>query len=81
MAVSYGEREIPITCARAGYVPSEHAVGFDSPADTIRLEHRARNRQGLAEGALLAARWIGGRSGFHEFREVVDDLLPESLAS
>jgi 4-hydroxy-tetrahydrodipicolinate reductase len=81
MAASYGEREIPITCARAGYVPSEHAVTFDSPADTLRLEHRARNRRGLADGALLAARWVAGRSGFHEFREVVDDLLPESLAS
>jgi 4-hydroxy-tetrahydrodipicolinate reductase len=76
MALSYGEREVPITCQRSGYVPSVHWVGFDSAADTIHLEHRARNRQGLAEGALLAARWISGRSGFHEFREVVDDLLP-----
>jgi 4-hydroxy-tetrahydrodipicolinate reductase len=76
MAASYGGREVPIACQRAGYVPSEHAVGFDSPADTIHVEHRARNRQGLADGALLAARWIAGRPGFHEFREVVDDLLP-----
>ena len=68
MARYYGEREVPITCRRAGYVPSEHAVGFDSAADTIYLEHRARNRQGLAEGALLAAKWIAGRSGFHDFR-------------
>lgn len=76
MAKHYGDREIPITCQRAGYVPSVHQVGFDSPADTIHLEHRARNRQGLAEGALLAVRWIAGRSGFHEFREVLDDVLP-----
>ena len=75
MAPFYGEREIPITCLRAGYVPSVHAVGFDSAADTLHFEHRARNRQGLAEGALLAAGWIAGRSGFHEFREVMDDLL------
>lgn len=76
MARSYGEREVPISCQRAGYVPSVHQVGFDSAADTIHLEHRARNRQGLAEGALLAVRWIAGRSGFHEFGEVLDDLLP-----
>jgi 4-hydroxy-tetrahydrodipicolinate reductase len=75
MAPYYGEREIPITCLRAGYVPSVHAVGFDSAADTLHFEHRARNRQGLAEGALLAAKWIAGRSGLHEFREVMDDLL------
>ncbi len=81
MARSYGEREVPISCQRAGYVPSVHQVGFDSAADTIHLEHRARNRQGLAQGALLAARWIAGRPGFHEFGEVLDDLLPADLAS
>ncbi len=81
MARHYGERQVPITCQRAGYVPSTHWVGFDSAADTIQLEHRARNRQGLAEGALLAARWIAGRSGFHEFDEVLDDLLPGEGAS
>jgi 4-hydroxy-tetrahydrodipicolinate reductase len=81
MARFYGEREIPISCQRAGYVPSVHQVGFDSPADTIHLEHRARNRQGLADGALLAARWIAGRTGFHDFGEVLDDFLPGNLAS
>jgi 4-hydroxy-tetrahydrodipicolinate reductase len=81
MARHYGEREVPITCQRSGYVPSVHWVGFDSAADTIHLEHRARNRQGLAEGALLAVQWIPGRSGFHEFGEVLDDLLPAGFAS
>ena len=76
MARHYGEREVPISCQRAGYVPSEHSVGFDSPADTIHLQHRARNRRGFAEGALLAARWIAGRRGFHDFQEVLDDVLP-----
>jgi len=80
MARSYGEREVPIACQRAGYVPSQHSVGFDSAADTIHLEHRARNRHGLADGALRAARWIVGRPGFHEFDEVLDDLLPKELA-
>jgi 4-hydroxy-tetrahydrodipicolinate reductase len=81
MARYYGEREVPITCQRAGYVPSVHWVGFDSAADTIHIEHRARNRQGLAEGALLAAQWIAGRSGFHDFHDVLDDLLPMELSS
>lgn len=80
MARYYGEREVPITCLRAGYVPSAHSVGFDSAADTIHLEHRARDRRGLAVGALLAARWIAGRSGFHEFGDVLDDVLPKELA-
>lgn len=81
MARFYGERPVPIACQRAGYVPSVHAVGFDSAADTISLEHRARNRQGFAEGALLAARWVAGRTGLHEFREVLADLLAEDRAA
>jgi 4-hydroxy-tetrahydrodipicolinate reductase len=75
MAPAYGGRQVPITSLRAGAIPSAHAAGFDSAADTIHLEHRARNRQGLAEGALLAASWVCGRRGFHEFGEVLDDLL------
>lgn len=72
----YGERELPITSLRAGHIPGTHAVGFDSAADTVCLEHRARSRQGFAEGALLAAKWIAGRQGFYEFQEVLEDLYP-----
>jgi 4-hydroxy-tetrahydrodipicolinate reductase len=77
MALHYGDREVPITSQRAGYVPSVHTVGFDSPGDLVRIEHQARNRQGFADGALVAADWIDGRQGFHAFGEVVDDLWPQ----
>jgi 4-hydroxy-tetrahydrodipicolinate reductase len=72
MARHYGDRRVPITSQRAGYIPSAHSVGFDSEVDTIHLEHRARSRRGLAEGALLAARWVGGHPGLHEFGDVLD---------
>jgi 4-hydroxy-tetrahydrodipicolinate reductase len=75
MAQYYGEQQVPITCQRVGYVPSVHSVGFDSEADTLHMEHRARSRRGLAEGALLAATWIGDRRGFHDFGDVLDNLL------
>src|SRR6266851_5794468 len=81
MARYYGERHVPIASQRAGYVPSVHVVGFDSEVDTIHMEHRARNRRGLAEGALLAAQWVTGRTGVHEFGEVLDSLFqPVELA-
>jgi len=80
LARHLGEREVPITCRRAGYVPSEHTVGFDSEADTILIEHRARNRRGFAAGALLAAQWISGRTGFYDFQEVLADVLPSDCA-
>ncbi len=67
--------DLSIASTRAGYIPGNHTVGFDSEADTIILEHRVRNRQGLAEGAILAARWIAGKKGFYDFRDVFRELL------
>jgi 4-hydroxy-tetrahydrodipicolinate reductase len=64
-----------VASTRAGHVPGNHVVGFDSEADTIVLEHRARSRQGFAEGAILAARWIVGRRGFYDFRDVFREIL------
>ncbi len=70
-----GSREPGIAVTRAGHIPGIHVLGFDSEADTITLEHRVRNRQGFAEGALLAARWIAGRQGCYEFRTVFREIL------
>ncbi len=64
-----------VTSIRAGFIPGNHTVGFDSEADTIILEHRARSRQGLAEGAILAARWVAGKKGFYDFRDVFREIL------
>jgi 4-hydroxy-tetrahydrodipicolinate reductase len=64
-----------VACVRAGSIPGTHVVGFDSEADTIILEHRARNRQGFAEGAIMAARWVQGKRGFYDFRHVFSEIL------
>lgn len=68
-------REVPISSTRAGHIPGTHRVGFDSRADHITLEHVARSREGFAEGALMAARWIVDRKGVYEFTEVFDEIL------
>ena len=67
--------DIPTSSTRAGYIPGTHRVGFDSEADQILLTHTARSRQGFANGALLAAHWIIGRTGVFEFSEVIDSIL------
>jgi 4-hydroxy-tetrahydrodipicolinate reductase len=66
---------LSIACIRAGSIPGTHQIGFDSEADTILLEHRARSRQGFAEGAVLAARWIAGRKGMYDFRDVFRQII------
>ena len=67
--------DIPTSSTRAGYIPGTHRVGFDSEADQILLTHTARSRQGFANGALLAAHWIIGRTGVFEFSEVIDSVI------
>jgi 4-hydroxy-tetrahydrodipicolinate reductase len=64
-------RAIDTGSNRAGAHPGTHEIGFDSAADTITLRHAARSREGLARGALYAARWIIGKKGFHEFGDIV----------
>ncbi len=64
------DRGVDVASNRAGAVPGTHVVGFDSEADTITLEHRARSRDGFARGALRAARWVIGRRGTYEFSDI-----------
>jgi 4-hydroxy-tetrahydrodipicolinate reductase len=64
-------RSVDVSSSRAGKVPGTHEIGFDSAADTITLRHTARSREGFALGALKAAEWVVGRTGFHEFGEVL----------
>lgn len=69
------QTDIPTTSLRAGAIPGTHTVGFDGDADTLTITHTARHRGGFADGALLAAEWIVGRTGFFEFSRVLDDRL------
>lgn len=64
-------RDVSISSSRAGSHPGTHEVGFDSAADTITIRHTSRNREGFARGALLAARWVIGKHGWFEFRDVM----------
>jgi 4-hydroxy-tetrahydrodipicolinate reductase len=66
--------EIPVASIRGGYIPGTHEIGFDSEADTVILRHTARSRQGFAEGALYAARWVVGKRGVFSFAEILDEV-------
>jgi 4-hydroxy-tetrahydrodipicolinate reductase len=68
------DKRIDTGSNRAGAHPGTHEVGFDSPADTIIIRHTARSREGFARGALRAARWIVGKKGFFDFRDIVNEI-------
>jgi 4-hydroxy-tetrahydrodipicolinate reductase len=67
--------EFSVSATRAGNIPGTHTVGFDGPADQITLTHTARSREGFATGAMLAAEWIMGKTGFYEFGDVIDEIV------
>lgn len=66
-------REIPTSSVRGGYIPGTHELGMDSEADTVLVRHSARSRQGFAEGALYAARWVAGKKGMFAFDEILEE--------
>ncbi len=69
------KQDFSVSSTRAGNIPGTHRVGFDGNADQILLEHLARSREGFASGAIFAAEWIVGRSGFYEFTDVMDEII------
>jgi len=74
MRASGYARPVSLSANRAGAHPGTHEVGFDCAADTITLRHTARSRDAFARGALRAARWIAGKKGVFEFREILGEL-------
>jgi 4-hydroxy-tetrahydrodipicolinate reductase len=62
--------EVEITSFREGEVVGMHEVVLDSLADTIYLCHDAKSRRGFAEGAVRAAEWVAGKSGFFDFKDI-----------
>lgn len=70
-------KEFSVASTRAGNIPGTHRVGFDGPADQIQLTHTARSREGFALGALVAAEWIAGKTGFYEFSEIMNEIVGE----
>lgn len=64
-------RSIDVAATRAGYIPGTHTIGFDGPSESITLTHTARDRGGFARGALTAATWVNGRSGWFSMKDVL----------
>mgnify|MGYP001610023835 CR=1 FL=1 len=69
------KKQVPFAAVRSGFIPGTHVVGFDSSADTIELKHTARNREGFALGAVMAAQWIRNKRGFYNISDMMESIL------
>lgn len=65
------KEEILIKAIREAEVPGEHVVNYDSDVDFIEIKHSAKNRQGLAYGALLAAEFVVNKKGFYTMQDLL----------
>jgi len=63
--------ELSILSERIGEMPGTHEVHYASSIDTITIRHEAHSREGFAQGALVAAEWIVGKTGCFEMPDVL----------
>jgi 4-hydroxy-tetrahydrodipicolinate reductase len=61
--------QLHFTSTRAGSVNFSHTIGLDSAADTITIQHTARNREGYALGAIQAAEWLTNKTGYFQMKD------------
>lgn len=66
--------ELEITAFREGEVPGRHTIIYESDADQIRITHDAKNRTGLALGAVIAAEFTKGKKGFLGMQDMLGIL-------
>jgi 4-hydroxy-tetrahydrodipicolinate reductase len=67
--------ELGIKSYRTDNVPGTHVVKYESEEDCIEIIHTAKNRRGFAIGAMLAAEWIIGKTGFFDMKNLLDAQL------
>jgi 4-hydroxy-tetrahydrodipicolinate reductase len=65
------DMKVPVRAIREGTVPGTHIIVWDSEIDTLSLKHEAKNRKGLALGAVIAAEYIHTRKGVFTMNEVL----------
>lgn len=63
--------EILIHSVREDPAPGTHEIKYSSSIDEIEIKHKAKNRNGFALGAILAAEYIQNQSGLHTMTQVL----------
>ena len=65
-----GGKDLRIDSIREGEVMGDHILQLSSPNDMILLSHSVKSRRGFADGAVRAAEWIHGKTGFYDFKDI-----------
>ena len=65
---------VEITSEREGDVMGDHTLELVSGGDRIALRHSVSSRRTFAQGAVLAAEWIVGKTGFYDFKDIFGEI-------
>jgi 4-hydroxy-tetrahydrodipicolinate reductase len=63
--------EVPIDAIRAGGYVGLHTVMLASDYERLSLTHESFSRRAFVEGALVAAEFIAGRTGWYNMEDVL----------
>ena len=65
------DEDLLIHSLREGEVPGTHEVIYESDVDSISIQQCAKNRKGLALGAVMAAEFVKGKKGFLSMNDML----------
>jgi len=66
---------ISINSIREGEITGIHKAIYETEFEFIEINHEAKNRNGFALGALLAAEFIYNKKGYFEMQHLINNLL------
>lgn len=66
---------LPVISHRLEDVPGIHQISYTSAEDVIEIKHTAKSRAGFARGAVQAAEWIVGKTGFFTMNDFMADII------
>jgi 4-hydroxy-tetrahydrodipicolinate reductase len=66
-----GPEELAIISRREDEIAGIHSFVSESKSDKLVITHEAKDRTGFANGAIMAAEWMRGKTGFFTMKDLL----------
>tara|TARA_B100001121_G_scaffold77635_1_gene68833 strand:+ start:1830 stop:2537 length:708 start_codon:yes stop_codon:yes gene_type:complete len=64
-------KTIQIVAKRQENIPGTHEVVYENNIDKLSISHKAKNRNGFALGAVVAAEFLAGKKGIYTMSDII----------
>ena len=68
---SLDDDNLPIIASRESEIPGNHEVVYQSSIDELTISHKAKNRDGFATGAIIAAEFLIDKKGLFTMKDII----------